>query len=148
MPRPGRPGPSTPPQAQGPLPMARPNLPAWLIALALILPAGCGGEAMQSINVEGDSKKISEAVENFNEYSMDAPKTSKLFVADKVPKGDEFKKYRRFAYFPTGEAKVNGNDATMTVSLREEKTSKDVGMMDWNFRKDGGSWKIVAAPLP
>ncbi len=121
-----------------------PNAPA----LVLCLVAGCGGEPIVHINADGEAKLISNVVEEFNESSMDARKSSRYFTKGMMPKGAEFKKYGKYAYLTTDTAKTSGDTATMGVTLQDPRSGEDAGKVEWTFKKETNGWKIATAPLP
>src|SRR4051812_5793284 len=108
--------------------MNRPTPPARIVPalasliLAASLLAGCG-ETATIVNADGDARRVSDVVEEFNEVSMDVKKSTKLFAEGVMPQGPEFKKYGRYTYFATGTARPSGDTATMEITLRDEKTS-------------------------
>ena len=129
--------------------------PVGHIALALaaaafsaLLLAGCGGESTTKLNTDGDARRVSDVVEQFNESRMNEKRSQNLFARDAMPKGAEFKKYGQYSYFTTGSARADGDTATMEITLRNEKTGEDAGKVEWKFKKEADAWKIATAPLP
>lgn len=121
---------------------------ANVLILAVCVVAGCGGERVVQINSDGESKLISNVVEEFNEYSKDVKRSTKLFAKGVMPKGAEFKKYGQFAYITTDTARTSGDSATMGVTLQQQPGGEDAGKVEWTFQKESDGWKIATAPLP
>src|SRR5262249_1030593 len=118
-------------------------------AFSALLLAGCdGGESMTKLNTEGDARRVSDVVEQFDESRMDEKRSQSLFARDAMPKGAEFKKYGQSWSFPTGAARADGDTATMEITVRNEKTGEGAGKVEWTFKKEGDAWKIATAPLP
>lgn len=124
-----------------------------VIALVLtlsLLGAGCGGGGGGGVAAAADdSRLVNDVVDDFNEARMDARKSTQLFAAGKMPAKAEFKKYGPLSYWPNlGAPTISGDTATMKVSVRNEITGDDVGMVVWTFVKEAEGWKIQSAPLP
>jgi len=117
-------------------------------AVSALLVAGCTSESITKVNSDGEARRISDVVEQFNESRTNAKRSQGLFARGAMPATAQFKKYGQFSYFTTGTARADGDSATMEITVRDEKTSEDAGTVEWTFKKEGDSWKIATAPLP
>lgn len=124
----------------------------WLIGFTVplaIVVAGCGGGSGDAAPVADDARLISDVVEEFNEARLDLKKTTKLFAVGKVPAKAQFKKFAPNSYWPNvGGPRISGDAASMKVTVRNETTGDDVGVVEWAFVKEAEGWKIQSAPLP
>ena len=69
-------------------------------------------------------------------------------MAGAAPKGAARKKYVGYQYRLVGRPTISGETATATVAFEKSSTGEKAGEKTWEFVREGGTWKIKAAPLP
>jgi hypothetical protein len=109
-----------------------------------LLLAGCGGRVEDFGGAEG--KAIADLISHFDDLQTRPKDFEAAFVASAVPKGAARKKYSNYQYSLLGRPTVSGTTATATVAM-ERPGDKPIEKT-WEFAKEGGTWKIKAAPLP
>ena len=58
--------------------------------------------------------------------------------------GKDSARYGAFVYDMVAPPKIDGDTATVRIQMRPKATKE----AEWIFVRDGGKWKIKAAPLP
>lgn len=117
---------------------------AGLAALALSA-AGCGSTPAGPSYGSADGRKISELVDLLNDDRSSWGTAKRHFVADFRP--TEPRKFAKYDLEVKGDPRIDGDTATATITLLNGKR-EEVGVQEWTFVRDGGEWKIKAAPLP
>lgn len=113
----------------------------------LVLLAGCGGGVSPPDFGGEDGRQIADLVDRMNDDS-DSPREMKAMFATGTPLGKkELALYPEFTYTLKGRVAVAGEAATGTVEVRSGD-GKRRGEKEWAFVKEGGTWKIKAAPMP
>ena len=118
---------------------------ALIAGLSAVAPTGCGSSATPPPFDAGseDGNQLAKLLDDFNEAKYSQAKLKPLFAG---PLPAHWKKYDPYACQLDGKPSVAGDAATAKVALRhDDGTQKSA---EWSFAKDGGQWKVKAAPLP
>lgn len=115
------------------------------LALAVLLAVGCGGRSSVPDMGGEDGKKIAALIEDLNDAAGVAKKMAPLFASSVRP---EPVKFGRYSYSVVGRPSVNGDSATCQVRIDTLAGGENKGEQQWTFSRQGGEWKITAAPLP
>ncbi len=120
--------------------------PALLRAAPALLLAGCGGTGEPRFS--GEAGQIAELIHDFEDLTNSPETLPSAFAAGAAPKGAAQKKYVGLQYTLAGKPSVSGDTATAIVVIEKSATGDKLGEKTWDFVKEGGTWKIKAAPLP
>lgn len=123
---------------------------AWLLGLLLGMAtaAGCGGPNPARDYGGEDGKKVADLISEFEDLTNKPKEFAQAFAAGVAPKGAAQKKYNSYQYRLVGRPTVSGETATATITIEKPSTGDKIGEKTWEFAKEGGTWKIKAAPLP
>jgi hypothetical protein len=89
--------------------------------------------------------KVAQMISNFNDAKADINKFKKSFVGN-AP--SNWKEYEKYAYeVVVGSPKIDGANATATVTVHTDSNYEVVATKEWSFTKVGDAWKIKDAPL-
>ncbi|CAN5838195.1 hypothetical protein BH23PLA1_BH23PLA1_07080 [soil metagenome] len=122
--------------------------PGAILALALmILSTGCS-PTPNDPSLRGESGSISDLIDDLNDAGSDTTWIGELFAAGSSPSDAELTKYVAHSYSVATTPDASGTTATVPIKLRERRTGRESGPIEWTFTKEGADWKIAAAPLP
>jgi hypothetical protein len=115
-------------------------------ALLVVPLVGCGSPPA------GPPKTDDDFVRAFVSRMPDAandPKRFKEFWASgaSVPADAQRQRYAKYHY-EAGRPSIQGDTATVTVKVKDDDRPDPLGTVEWAFVKEGGRWKVKAAPLP
>jgi hypothetical protein len=123
---------------------------AWMVLiLAGISVLGCDRPPPMNREVPVD-QRIQWLVSDIDDFAQNADEW-KLLQALFVPGPEHSREaLSRFsAYRYEGKAPVlSGDSGTIAVTVKDAKTDKPVGEVQWSVTKVKGVWKIKDAPLP
>lgn len=89
--------------------------------------------------------KIAQAVSEFNDAKNSQLKFKKSF-AESPPAN--WKQYDKYSFqVKQGSPKVDGVNATATVTIHNESNFEVVATKEWTFVKVGDAWKLKTAPI-
>ena len=109
--------------------------------------AGCSGSGSVALPDYGseEGRQIAEFISYFNDYKADPVKFKKAF-AGTAP--SNWREYDKFRYeVKVGSPKVDGVNATATVTIHNESNYEVIATKEWTFTKVGDAWKLKDAPL-
>src|SRR5262245_6867940 len=116
----------------------------------LVLPAlGCGG-GRDGPPPQTDAGDLIQHVREFDDRKDNAKSFAAAFAQGAAPAEPQRRRFAKFSFVPVIAVKptVQGDTATVKVQVRDGATEKPVGDVDWTYVKEGGQWKLKAAPLP
>ncbi len=115
-----------------------------LVAAFLFLP-GCGGGDGKPVESEADG--AAQVIREFDDYKGSQAGFTGVFAKGAAPAEAQRKRYLKYNVSP-GKVTVTGETATVRVKVLDEPREKVLTEVDWTFVKEGGRWKLKAAPLP
>jgi hypothetical protein len=102
----------------------------------------CGGGGTAGTNSE---EQVRDLVIDLPDSTSDTAKFNALFSGTPPASAD---KYRGYVYVPL-DVSVNGNQADIKVRVKtNDSKEENLGEMQWKAMSEGGTWKLVEAPLP
>jgi len=119
----------------------------WVAAAALpvlLLSAGCGGSGGSG---SPDESAIGALVADISDASFDEARFESLFVPGNAPPEAQRERYRIYMY-RTRSVDVAIDSAKALVEIEHGTSGEIRGEYEWTFLRDGGEWKLTAAPLP
>jgi hypothetical protein len=121
-----------------------------LFCFGIIFVAGCSrGQAVTSGPPEGDVAVLRNLVTRMPDESVEARTFRAAFAkGETVPPESERARFGRLYFDPVGDPKVEGDTASVKVSVRDDEAPAPLGQVDWTFVKEGEQWKLKSAPLP
>ncbi|MDW8244418.1 MAG: hypothetical protein RMJ88_14510 [Thermogemmata sp.] len=90
-----------------------------------------------------DGKKIALLIEDLNEKKASNRELRQLF--DTPPQNLNL--YDRYMYDIQGNPAIQGDEARVTVAIRNDNDTVNT-TKEWTFVRRQGTWKIQQAPLP
>jgi hypothetical protein len=118
------------------------------LLLLLLLLVGCGESDPAEIYGGVDGHTIATLISEVASRADSPQRTAEIYAAGAAPTGTALKRYLRYDYRLIGRPSVHGETGTATIVFEEPNTGEQVGEKTWEFVKEGGTWKIKAAPLP
>lgn len=124
------------------------TLLVWATAV-LLLAGGCGGGGGIP-KTAPDEQKIRGLIPAVRESAETAARFKTVFVEGAVPGEAERQRYRKYAYEIKPPVKFSGDEATVTVAVRNVagKGQESLGETEWTAVRSGSEWKLKSAPLP
>jgi hypothetical protein len=128
--------------------------PLWVVVRLLLLLPGIvtiGCERPVSLDPEVPAERrilrLVEDVDDFAQTPRELKVIPRLFAPGREPSDKTLPRYADYRY----EAKPpvqSGDSATVAVIIKDAKTDKPAGEVQWSMTKVKGVWKIKDAPLP
>jgi len=113
-----------------------------LMAIAILLLAGCSRPAPVNLANNEVAAPVDELAE-----AVDSPKKFKALFCGTAPNDGERKRYGDYAFQVARIRSVSDSEAVLSVTIDDGKADHP-NEAEWTVAKDGGKWKLKAAPLP
>jgi hypothetical protein len=119
-------------------------------AAAILLAGGCGGGGGAMPTTAPDDQKIRGLIPAVRDAAENATQFKTVFADGAAPGEAERQRYRKYAYEIKPPVKFSGDEATITVAVRDiaGKGQEIVGETEWTAVRSGSEWKLKTAPLP
>ena len=114
----------------------------FFMGIALLLQPGCNRAA--PVNLANN--ETAEPVDRLAE-AVDSPKKFRELFCGAVPTDADRKRYGGYAFQVAGIRSVSDSEAVLNVTIDDGKADHP-SEAEWTVAKDGGKWKLKAAPLP
>ena len=119
----------------------------WIAAAAVpaaLLFAGCGGSGGSGAPEESP---IESLVTDVSDASFDEARFESMFVVNNAPPEEQRQRYRIYMY-RTKSVDISIDSAKALVEIEHGTSGEILGEYEWTFLREGGEWKLTAAPLP
>jgi hypothetical protein len=115
------------------------------ILLALVFLPGCGGGNGKPVETASD--EAAQVIREFDDYKGSKAGFTSIFAKGAAPDEAQRKRYLKYTVAP-GKVAASGETATVRVKVLDEPGEKVLTEVDWTLVREGGRWKLKAAPLP
>jgi len=115
----------------------------FLLAATLI---GCGGREAPGPN-ESPADQLAAELRALPDRALNPKVFRELFVEGAAPSDEQRPNYAKYGIRPAAPS-IDGDNATVQVSIYDDRAGKDVGTVTWTLVKQGDKWKLKTAPLP
>lgn len=117
---------------------------AWfgLMGIGLVMPVGCDRAAPANLANNEAAAPVDRLAE-----AVDSPKKFRELFCGAAPSDAERKRYGEYAFQVARIRSVSDSEAVLNVTIDDGKADHP-SEVEWTVAKDGGKWKLKAAPLP
>ncbi len=115
-----------------------------LCLLALPFFIGCGSGIGTPAETQDD--QVAQVIREFQGKTGNPTWFAGAFVKGAAPEAQR-NRYTKHTFAP-GKVSITGDTATIKVKVIDEAANKVLSEVEWTCVKEGGQWKIKAAPLP
>jgi hypothetical protein len=112
------------------------------IGVSLFLQMGCNRAAPASMATNEIASPVYELAD-----AIKHPQRFRKLFNGVAPTDEQRKRYGEYAFQVLQIRSVSQSEALLTVVLDDGKADHSVDV-EWTVAKDGGKWKLKAAPLP